>query len=303
MSKKKKQTSNQLEVQNAAKTLYANIRFLSVDDPIRSIVITSSVPNEGKTTTSVNLAQAIATSGKRVLLVEADMRRRSLASALQVRASAGLYAVITDAASLSSAVTATNVPNLSFLDVEPSIPNPADLLASKRFSRLTAQLEESYDYVIYDTPPVGTFVDAAIMSTLADATVMVVRPNLVKRTELQHAYEQLQKADANVIGLCATFVEGSGSEYYYAYYTESGKRVKEPPVQPAAQPAPSAGKASRRGSQEAHAPAQSRQQAYRQQTKGQPGASAANHGVAGAAAGQRNVDGTYPAQSTRSHRR
>lgn len=303
MSKKKKQTSNQLEVQNAAKTLYANIRFLSVDDPIRSIVITSSVPNEGKTTTSVNLAQAIATSGKRVLLVEADMRRRSLASTLQVRASAGLYAVITEAASLSSAVTATNVPNLSFLDVEPSIPNPADLLASKRFARFAALLEESYDYVIYDTPPVGTFVDAAIMSTLADATLMVVRPNLVKRTELQHAYEQLQKADANVIGLCATFVEGSGSEYYYAYYTESGKRVKEPPVQPAAQPASPAGKASRRGSQEAHPPAQSRQQAYRQQTKGQPAAPSAHRGTAGAPAGQRNVDGTYPAQSTRSHRR
>lgn len=228
MPKKKKQASNQLEVQNAAKTLYANIRFLSVDDPIRSIVITSSIPNEGKTTTAINLAQAIATSGKRVLLVEADMRRRSLASMMHVRSSAGLYAVLADQVPVMQAIATTTTPNLSFLDVEPSIPNPADLIASRRFKKLTQALAEYYDYVIYDTPPVGTFVDAAVLSTLVDATIMVVRPNQVKRADLQHAYEQLQKADANVIGVCATFVEGTGSEYYYAYYTESGKRVREP---------------------------------------------------------------------------
>ena len=223
MAKKKKQSSNQLEIQNAAKTLFANIRFMSVDDPIKSIVITSSVPNEGKSTVSVNLAQAIATSGKQVLLVEADMRRRSLATMLGVRPSAGLYAVLTDAAPLNVAVTGTATPNLYFLDTEPNIPNPADLISSKRFGRT---LEERYDYVIFDMPPVGTFVDAAILSTLVDATVMVVRPNLTKRAELAGAYEQLQKANANVIGVCATFVEGSGSEYYYAYYTNSGERVK-----------------------------------------------------------------------------
>ena len=226
MAKKKKQSSNQLEIQNAAKTLFANIGFMSVDDPIKSIVITSSVPNEGKSTVSVNLAQAIATSGKQVLLVEADMRRRSLATMLGVRPSAGLYAVLTDAAPLNVAVTGTATPNLHFLDTEPNIPNPADLISSKRFGRLVRTLEERYDYVIFDMPPVGTFVDAAILSTLVDATVMVVRPNQTKRAELTGAYEQLQKANANVIGVCATFVEGSGSEYYYAYYTNSGERVK-----------------------------------------------------------------------------
>ena len=228
MSKKKKQASNQLEVQNASKTLYANIRFLSVDDPIQSIVITSSIPNEGKTTTAINLAQAIATAGKRVLLVEADMRRRSLAAALHVHSNAGLYAVLSDQASITQAIVGTNTPNLSFLDVEPGIPNPADLIASRRFKRLARTFEEHFEYVIYDTPPVGTFVDAAVLSTIADATIMVVRPNMAKRADVAHAYEQLKKADANVIGICATFVEGAGSEYYYAYYTESGKRVREP---------------------------------------------------------------------------
>lgn len=227
MAKKKKSgSSNALEVQNAAKTLFANIRFMSPDAPIRTIALTSSVPNEGKSTTSFELAKAIATSGKSVLLVEADMRRRSLATMINARSHAGAYAVLTDQVSLDQAVTTTSTPNLYFLDVEPNIPNPADILSSKRYRKLVGILEESYDYVVFDTPPVGTFVDAAILSTLVDGTILVVKPNSTKRDELVHAYEQLQKADANVIGVCATFCEGTGSEYYYAYYTEDGKRVK-----------------------------------------------------------------------------
>lgn len=226
MAKKKKQSSNQLEIQNAAKTLFANIRFMSPDEPIRSIVMTSSVPNEGKSTCSVELCRAIATSGKTVLLVEADMRRRTLAGMLNVRPAAGVYSVLTDATPLKSAVTATSTPNLYLLDVEPNIPNPADIISSKRYRKLVATLEESYDYVVFDTPPVGTFVDAAILSTLVDGTVLVVKPGSTKRAELTDAYEQLQKANANVLGICATFCEGTGSEYYYAYYTGDGKRVK-----------------------------------------------------------------------------
>ena len=146
--------------------------------------MTSSVPNEGKSTCSVELARAIATSGKTVLLVEADMRRRTLASLLNVRPAAGVYAVLTDAAPLKTAVTPTQTPNLFFLDVEPNIPNPADIISSKRYQKLVATLEDSYDYVIYDMPPVGTFVDAAILSTLVDGTVLVVKPGSTKRSEL-----------------------------------------------------------------------------------------------------------------------
>lgn len=227
MAKKKKSASNALEVQNATKTLFANIRFMSPDNPIRTIVITSSVPNEGKSTCSVELARAIATSGKTVLLVEADMRRRTLADALNVRPPAGVYSVLTDAAPLSQAVVATSTPNMYFLDVEPNIPNPADIISSKRYAKLVTLLEENYDYVVFDTPPVGTFIDAAILSTLVDGTVMVVKPNSTKRTELLDACEQLKKADANILGICATFCEGTGSEYYYAYYTQDGSRLKD----------------------------------------------------------------------------
>ena len=226
MAKKKKSSSNTLEVQNAAKTLFANIRFMSPDNPLRSIALTSSVPNEGKTVTSIELARAIATSGKTVMLVEADMRRRSLASMLGVRPAAGLYAVLSDQVPLSKAVSGTSIPNVYLLDTEPNIPNPADIISSKRYQKLVSLLEANYDYVIFDTPPVGTFVDAAVLSTLVDGTVLVVKPNSTKRSELAHAYEQLEKANANVIGICATFCEGTGSEYYYAYYTTSGERVQ-----------------------------------------------------------------------------
>lgn len=226
MAKKKKSSSNALEVQNAAKTLFANIRFMSPDCPIRTIVMTSSVPNEGKTTTSIELAKAIATSGKRTLLVEADMRRRSLANSLGVRAQAGVYSVLTDAVSIEAAVVPTKVHDLFLLDSEPNIPNPADIISSKSYAHFTRVLEDMFDYVIYDTPPVGTFVDAAILSTLVDGTVLVVKPGMTKRAELQNAYEQLKKAEAHVIGTCATFCEGTGSEYYYAYYTNDGKRAK-----------------------------------------------------------------------------
>ena len=223
---RKKGTADKLVVQNAAKTLLANIRFASVDDPIRSIVITSSVPNEGKTTVAVNLAQAIATSGKRVLLVECDMRRRSVADMIGTHARSGLYAVLSDQVRLEQAVVATSQENMSFLDAEPHIPNPADIIASKRFARLVGILENSYDYVMFDTPPVGAFVDAAVLATLTDATALVVRENFTKRDEIVHAYDQLKKAEVNIIGVIMNGCNTETSEYYYAYYTKDGKRAK-----------------------------------------------------------------------------
>lgn len=225
--KKSKSASNILEMQNAANTLFANIRFQSVDDPIRAILLTSSVPNEGKTTTAILLAQAIAAAGNRTLVVECDMRRRSLANALDVHAAQGLYSVMTGEAQVARAVVPTQVPNLYFLDAEPGIPSPADLLASHRMAMLVEALRQAYDYVVFDTPPVGTFVDAAVLAKLVDGCILVVRPNGPKRSDLLAAYDQMIAADANMLGICSTFEEGTGSEYYYAYYTKSGKRVRK----------------------------------------------------------------------------
>lgn len=124
MAKKRKASSNMQEVQNAAKTLFANIRFMSPDCPLRTIVMTSSVPNEGKSITSIELAKAIATSGKKTLLVEADMRRRSLANALGVRAQAGVYSVLTDAVTIEQAVVPTKVARFVFAGLRTEHPEP-----------------------------------------------------------------------------------------------------------------------------------------------------------------------------------
>ena len=226
--KKKKplSTRDTAELHNAARTLFANIMFTSPDNPIRSLVMTSSVPNEGKTTTIYELAKAIGNSGAKVLLVEADMRRRSLANHIGVHPEFGLYALLTNRVPLSKAITQTSTPNLYFLDVEPNLPNPADVLSSNSFRKLVDALQGGFDYVLFDSPPVGTFIDAAILSSLVDAVVMAVRVQSTKRQELLEAYDQLKRADANVIGACATFVEYSKSDYYYQYYEEdSGKRV------------------------------------------------------------------------------
>ena len=227
MPRRRKTASDALVVQNAAKTLLANIRFASVDRPVKSIVLTSSVPNEGKSFVAYNLAQAIASSGKRTLIVECDMRGRSLADMVGARARHGIYAVLSGQVELDEALVATSHRNLFFLDSEPHIPNPADILSSQRFRKLVAQMESDFDYVVIDTPPVGTFVDAAIIAALADATALVVRERFVKRVELQNAYDQLKRADTNVIGVIMNMCEAESSEYYYAYYNKEGKRIRE----------------------------------------------------------------------------
>ena len=148
MAKQQKVGVDQIHMQNAIKTLAANIRFASVDDPIRSIVVTSSVPNEGKTTVAISLAEAMASSGSKVLLVETDMRRRSVANSLGVHARSGVYAVLCGQVSLEDAVVSTAARGMYFLDCEPHIPNPDALLGSKRFRNLAESALSSFDYVI-----------------------------------------------------------------------------------------------------------------------------------------------------------
>ncbi|MEG1623521.1 MAG: CpsD/CapB family tyrosine-protein kinase [Raoultibacter sp.] len=230
---KKQHALNRQEAQNAFKTLFANIRFSEIDEPIRTLCVTSSVPNEGKTTAAINLAQAIASSGKRVLLVEADMRRRSLANALQVHPANGVYSVLSGNVALERAVTLTSTPGLWLLDAEPSIPNPADIVASKRYRALVCKMADMFDYVIFDTPPVSTFIDAAVISTLVDGTLMLIKQRSTKRAVVLESLEQLKKANANVLGTVMTFCKEGTSDYYYAYYNASGKRVDPPSVEAA----------------------------------------------------------------------
>ena len=207
-------------MQNAVKTLFANIRFASVDDPIKGVVVTSSVPDEGKTTISLELAKTMAEAGKEVLLVECDMHHRTLASRLSLHSHAGLYAVLAGQERMEDVVMETSTKGLWFLDAEPQIPNPADILASRRFGQFVRQLKGSYDFVVFDTPPISAVVDAAVVGSVADATLLVVRQNFVRRDAVVASYEQLKKAGANVIGTVMNYCDGgAGDYYYYDYYS------------------------------------------------------------------------------------
>lgn len=215
--------SSQNSIQNAAKTLKANIQFASVDSPIQSVLLTSSVPDEGKSTIAVNLAQSFAQAGKKVILVECDLRRRSIAHMLGVHTKGGLYAVLSGQASLEEMVVPLSQSNMFFLDCEPNIPNPADILNSKRFAKLVGNLEDHYDYVIFDTPPVGAFIDAAVLSQLVDGVLFVVRRDFAKREQIASAFDQLKKAGANVLGTVLNYAESSSDGYYYSNYYGGSK--------------------------------------------------------------------------------
>ncbi len=226
MARRNSHGNQQIALQNAAKTLKANIQFASVDDPVQSVLITSSVPDEGKTTVAVNLARSFAQAGKKVLLVETDMRRRTIANLLGVHPSTGIYAVLAGQSTLENAVVALSQANMFFLDSEPDIPNPPDILSSKRFSKLASTLEDQYDYIIYDTPPVGPCIDAAILSQVVDGVVFVVRRDFAKRDDIVAAFDQLKKADARVIGTVFNYTETMHDAYYYA--TSIDKKGEDP---------------------------------------------------------------------------
>lgn len=219
-----KQNGDRAVMQDAVKTLAANIRFASVDNPVHSIVVTSSIPNEGKSTIAVALSEALASGGKSVLLVECDMRRRSIAGMLGVHAQNGLYAVLSAQVELEDAVVRTFMRGVSFLDAEPHIPNPVDILGSRRFHSFVESLKSSYDYVVFDAPPLSAFVDAAVIGSVVDGVLLVVRRNFVKREAIVSSLEQLKKAGANVLDTVLNYCENERSDYYYEYYNKSGSK-------------------------------------------------------------------------------
>ena len=222
-------------IRNAANALFANIRFMEVDSRIRNIVVTSSVPNEGKSTVAIALAAAVGASGRTCLLVEADMRRRSLANALDVRPRYGLYSLLTQECEVEDAVAKTSYKNVFFLNTEPGIPAPEGILGSKRFEKLMATLAERFAYVIYDTPPLQAFPDGAVVASKADGTILVMREDYTDRAEAVRSMETLQGAHAKVLGTVLNVQKAKkagGYSYAYSYaYTYEEVPASDPRAQ------------------------------------------------------------------------
>ncbi|WP_413766867.1 polysaccharide biosynthesis tyrosine autokinase [Rhodococcus pyridinivorans] len=243
----------------AYREMRTNLQFLEVDNPPRAIVVTSSLPSEGKTTTAVNLALVLAEAGHSVVLVEADLRRPRVTKYLGSLGDAGLSNVLAHTAALEDVLQPTRFDGMWVLAAGGLPPNPSELLGSAHAREVIEDLRSRFDYVIIDAPPLLPVTDAAILTNIADGALLIARYGKTTREQFARAIGNLRAVNAPVLGtiLSMTPTKGRGSAYEYRYYYSSDKdgaapaaaqtstpatqRVGAPaPTAPAAQPAPQA---------------------------------------------------------------
>ena len=200
-----------------------NLLFMSPEKPLRTIMVTSSGPQEGKTTTATSLAITMAGSGNRVLLVDADMRRPRIHRIFGLESRAGLSSLILGEGTLGALVQRTQVPGLDVLPCGPVPPNPAELLHTAAFQRLLGEMATGYDRVIIDSPPVGVVADAVVMGTRVDGVLVVLKAGKTSRTVAAHAVKQLRDVNAPIFGAVLNDLDLSDQKYgQYAYYYQYG---------------------------------------------------------------------------------
>jgi capsular exopolysaccharide synthesis family protein len=180
--------------------------------------VTSASKGEGKSTTSVNLATAMAMDGKKVILVDADMRRPSVHRLLNVPSAPGLSEVLAGMKSIDEVIQDTEVENLRVVTAGPVPPNPAELLGSRAFDSVIEQLEERADLVIFDTPPCMPVTDPVIVAARMDGVVLVLFAGQTRKAAIKYAVEMLGRARARILGCVFNRVQTSKSGYYYHYY-------------------------------------------------------------------------------------
>lgn len=198
------------------RTLRTNIQYSSFDKEYKVIVITSSEPGEGKSTTAGNLALCMAQGDKKVILVDCDLRRPSIHKKFKVSNLAGLSDVVIGKSDLSKVMHRYNK-NLVLLTSGKIPPNPSEMLSSKSMENLLEKLRENFDYVILDTPPVQAVTDSQILSTKADGTILVVRAERTKKESVNNAINLLKKVNANIIGTVLNGTDLSRNKYQYYY--------------------------------------------------------------------------------------
>jgi non-specific protein-tyrosine kinase len=207
----------------AYKTLRTNIQFSSLDKPVRTLLVTSTRPNEGKSLAVANLALTFAQMGNTVALVDADLRRPALHILFGVSNEVGLTNFILNAGKTSNNGRASgqipfvpsDISNLKLLTSGPLPPNSAEVLGSSRMSELIERLKDEADYVIFDAPPVLALTDAAVLATKVDGTILVLKAGKTSRDDAREAKEQLQKVRANLLGVVLNDVKQGNAKYRY----------------------------------------------------------------------------------------
>ena len=225
-------THPQSPVSESFRVLRTNIQYSSVDKPMKTIVVTSANPMEGKTTTIVNLAVTFAQMGSKVLLIDTDLRKPKISRIFWQASKSGLTNYLAAHDDIHAYIHETEVPNLFVMTSGTIPPNPAELLSSNSMKQLIHALAVEYDLVLMDAPPLGSVVDASIISTYVDGVMLVASSGKVEIEALKRVKEQLLKVGANIIGVVLNNMDRKtvGNSYYYqSYYSddaEDGKKKK-----------------------------------------------------------------------------
>jgi len=206
------------------RTLRANIEFASVDEPIDTLLVTSAIPGEGKTVTAANLAVVFAQAGRRVLLVDADLRRPGVHLVFDLPNTYGLTTLLRrDDADLDAVAQRSEQENLRILTTGPLPPNPAELLGSHRMRVILDRMKAGHDIVIFDSPPVQTVTDSAILSSFVDGTVFVIGAGKGRRATIELGRESLERAGAHVLGTVLNLVRDGTRVRHEGYYGNNGE--------------------------------------------------------------------------------
>ncbi len=224
-------------LQESLRAIRTNLNFASLGQPVRVVLVTSAVPNEGKTTLAINLAVALAETGKRVLLVDADFRRPSLHTRLGLANSSGLSLCLLEGRPMGL-VAVAGVPTLRVLPAGPQPPNPSEMVGSPQMRALLAKLtgadgsgQESAEIVVLDTPPAAVFPDAAALAAMADATVLVLDRTKAREGPVTRMHAALEQVQARIAGVVINRINRVRDDtYYYEAYDATGKiqAVKAP---------------------------------------------------------------------------
>ncbi|WP_075983049.1 CpsD/CapB family tyrosine-protein kinase [Bacillus massilinigeriensis] len=199
------------------RTIRTNIQFSVVDKDIHTLMVTSAGPSEGKSTTTANLAVVFAQQGKRVLLIDADLRKPTMHYTFRLDNNIGLINVLTKQNAFVDAFHNTDIENLYVLTSGPIPPNPAEVLGSKAMDELLEKALEEFDLILFDTPPVLAVTDAQILANQCDGTVLVVNSGRTETDAIIKAKELLVSANAKLLGVVLNRKKLKENHYYYYY--------------------------------------------------------------------------------------